>query len=112
MRRIAAVLSLAAAFGPPRSMRPARHVRRPTLRPRQKLAALAKDDEPEADTPEMQELRERMLAEELRARAGELREGGSNRLAAQYVKLLTEQHPSELVGRFYATASIPVQAAM
>jgi len=113
----AAALAAAAAFRPPCATRITHQPRRPSpcSNPRRAAAALralAKDDMPEEDTEEIKELRERMLAEELRARAGELKEGGSNRLAAQYVKLLTEQHPSELVGRFYATASIPVQAAM
>ena len=85
----AAALAAAAAFRPPTAARIAHQPRRPapcskTKRVAAALSALAKDDQPEEDTEEIKELRERMLAEELRARAGELTEGGSNRLAAQW----------------------------
>ena len=69
------------------------------------------DDVGAPDDAMMAELRERMLAEELRAKKDEVR-GGGNRLAAQYVALLTRQHPSELVTDFYASASPEAQGAI
>jgi len=42
---------------------------------------------------------------ELEERIAEMKIGGSNRVAAQYVILLTKKHPSELVREFYASAS-------
>ena len=73
---------------------------------------IVSDDAGEPDDEMMAELRERMLAEELKSRSSELREGGSNRLAAQYVMMLTQQHPSELVRDFYSNASPAAQGAM
>ena len=70
------------------------------------------DDEGEPDDAMMAELRERMLAQELEAKRDETKAGGSNRLAAQYVQLLTRSHPSELVRDFYAGASPAAQGAM
>lgn len=70
--------------------------------------------DPEAGEPDdesMGELRERMMQEELTQRKQTIEKGG-NRLAAQYVQLLTAQHPSELVGVFYKEANPAVQVAI
>ena len=63
--------------------------------------------DPDAGAPDddaMTELRERMMQEELKQRKQTIKEGKGNRLSAQYVELLTAQHPSELVGAFYREA--------
>ena len=51
------------------------------------------------DDDAMTELRERMMQEELKQRKQTIKEGKGNRLSAQYVELLTAQHPSELSRR-------------
>merc|ERR1719421_1630550 len=70
--------------------------------------------DPDAGAPDddaMTELRERMMQEELKQRKQTIKEGKGNRLSAQYVELLTAQHPSELVGAFYREADPRVQVA-
>ena len=71
--------------------------------------------DPDAGAPDddaMTELRERMMQEELKQRKQTIKEGKGNRLSAQYVELLTAQHPSELVGAFYREADPRVQVAI
>jgi Ca2+-binding EF-hand superfamily protein len=71
--------------------------------------------DPDAGAPDddvMTELRERMMQEELKQRKQTIKEGNGNRLSAQYVELLTAQHPSELVGAFYREADPRVQVAI
>ena len=71
--------------------------------------------DPDAGAPDddaMTELRERMMQEELKQRKQTIKEGRGNRLSAQYVELLTAQHPSELVGAFYREADPRVQVAI
>merc|ERR1719393_781152 len=53
-----------------------------------------------------------MMQEELKQRKQTIKEGKGNRLSAQYVELLTAQHPSELVGAFYREADPRVQVAI
>ena len=73
---------------------------------------LVDPDAPEPDDDAMTELRERMMQEELKQRKQTIKEGKGNRLSAQYVELLTAQHPSELVGAFYREADPRVQVAI
>ena len=96
----------ACGFAPRLAPRPASALHKKTR------GEIVSDDVGEPDDEMMAELRERMLAEELKSRSSELREGGSNRLAAQYVMMLTQQHPSELVRDFYLNASPAAQGAM
>ncbi|KAJ8608734.1 hypothetical protein CTAYLR_007785 [Chrysophaeum taylorii] len=53
-----------------------------------------------------------LTKDELAERAKELEFGGENRLAAQYVLLLTEKHPNELVREFYSSTSPAAQVAI
>ena len=74
----------ACGFAPRLAPRPASALHKKTR------GEIVSDDVGEPDDEMMAELRERMLAEELKSRSSELREGGSNRLAAQYVMMLTQ----------------------
>lgn len=49
---------------------------------------------------------------ELKQRSAELAVGGKNRVAAQYVLMLTSKHPNEMVRDFYASTSPAAQVAV
>ena len=103
-----ALLCTVTSFTPPTHTRP-------SMKLRKTLGAggdLVDPDAPEPDDDAMTELRERMMQEELKQRKQTIKEGKGNRLSAQYVELLTAQHPSELVGAFYREADPRVQVAI
>ena len=104
-----ALLCTVTSFTPPAP----RHTR---VQPLRKTRGAGGDlVDPDAGAPDddvMTELRERMMQEELKQRKQTIKEGKGNRLSAQYVELLTAQHPSELVGAFYREADPRVQVAI
>ena len=103
-----ALLCTVTSFTPPTHKRPGTKLRKT-------LGAGGDLVDPDAGAPDddvMTELRERMMQEELKQRKQTIKEGKGNRLSAQYVELLTAQHPSELVGAFYREADPRVQVAI
>ena len=103
-----ALLCTVTSFTPPTHKRPSMKLRKT----RGAGGDLVDPDAPSPDDDAMTELRERMMQEELKQRKQTIKEGKGNRLSAQYVELLTAQHPSELVGAFYREADPRVQVAI
>ena len=103
-----ALLCTVTSFTPPTHTRPGTKLRKT----RGAGGDLVDPDAGAPDDDAMTELRERMMQEELKQRKQTIKEGKGNRLSAQYVELLTAQHPSELVGAFYREADPRVQVAI
>ncbi len=103
-----ALLCTVTSFTPPTLTRPSTKLRKT----RGAGGDLVDPDAGAPDDDAMTELRERMMQEELKQRKQTIKEGKGNRLSAQYVELLTAQHPSELVGAFYREADPRVQVAI
>ena len=87
---LALLCALTTSFTPPAP----RHTRvQPLRKTRGAGGDLVDPDAASPDDDVMTELRERMMQEELKQRKQTIKEGKGNRLSAQYVELLTAQHP-------------------